>query len=449
MGWIATRAGLFCVTLGCVSIAARRAPVRILVALIVGGFGFGVIAATSRGPDGAHLERIAREVADCRIEGRVLESTGGLGTFVALDRASCDNVTYLDAGVAVADLPAPAGAGFTGRAWIVPLGDEGFALARRRAGARAELAIREVRVAPPAGLFAAAERVRDGLADATSTLGTAEGGLLRGLTIGDTEGIPSSLLDSFRRAGLAHLVAVSGSNVAIVLAGVAWLTSRAALYLRMALCGCALLLFVLVVGPDGSVLRATAMGAIALIAIVAGKQTEPLHVLGTAVALLIAIRPSSVFSLGLHLSVAATTGIILWASRLNARLPLPGVVSLPLAVTLGAQLGVLPLLAIVFGEVSTIAPLSNLLAAPAVAPATVLGFVAGLAAVVYAPAGALVARLAEPFAAWIVLVAGASARPGWASVTVSRGIAWATAGAVIAAAMWALRHHGEPITLGG
>lgn len=107
------------------------------------------------------------------------------------------------------------------------------------------------------------------------------------------------------------------------------------------------------------------------------------------------------------------------------------------------------MLAIVFGEVSAVAPLSNLAAAPAVAPATVLGFVSGLAAVLYTPAGELVARAAEPFVSWIVFVGETSARPAWASLAVPRSAAWVTAGAVMVAAVWALKHHGEPITLDG
>lgn len=449
LGWAGERVGVCCVAVGCTAIALRRAPVRVLAALLVGGFGLGVVAAAARADEGAGLEQIAATVPDCRVAGSVLESAGGLGTFVSIEHASCDEVTYVDAGVAVADLAAPAGSPFTADAWLLPLGDDGFDRARRRAGAAAELSIQEVEVSPPTGAFAFAARIRTGMVAATEPMDRDEAGLLRGLTIGDTEDISLPVLDAFRRSGLSHLVAVSGSNVAIVLAGVAWLTGRLPLYVRMTICGAALMVFVLVVGPDGSVLRAAAMGAIALVAVVAGRHTEPLHVLGSAVALLIAIRPSSVFSLGLHLSVAATAGIVLWAPRLNARLHLPDIVSLPLAVTLGAQLGVLPLLAVAFGEVSAISPLSNLAVAPAVAPATVLGFIAGLAATVWAPAGALVARIAEPFVSWIVFVAELSARPTWAAVPVPPPLAWATAAAVGTAALWALKDHGRPITLDG
>lgn len=431
--------------------AMRRVPSLALVALLMGGFGAAAASASIRTAQGNELEALASSVPRCVVTGRVLERVGALGTFVAVDEATCAAGAGVGAGgVAVADLDAAAGSGITATGWLLPLSREGFGAARRRGGARAELRAEDTEITPPTGVFSVASRVRAALAAATEAVAPEEGGLLRGVTIGDTDGISAQRLEQFRRSGLSHLVAVSGSNVAIVLAGVAWAAARMSLYGRVAMCAGALALFVLVVGPDGSVLRAAAMGAIGLVALVVGRQAEPLHALGTALVVLMAIRPSSVFSLGLHLSVAATGGIILWASRLNRRMDyLPQVVSLPLSVTLAAQLGVLPLLAMVFGEVSVVAPASNLAAAPAVAPATVIGFVGGLVGIVHEGLGGIILRAAEPFASWILLVAEVSARPAWAAVSVPKGVAWSSAAATIAACAAALRRVGEPITLRG
>lgn len=448
LGWATTAAGMSCAVVAAMLTWWRRVPVVALIALLLGGFAGGLVAAASRAADGEALGSVGRHVSDCAVQGSVLEPAGGLGTFVAVERVSCTNgIDGPYAGVAVSDIDAPAGSAFAATAWVLPLGEEGFDLARRRAGAYAELQIRDIKTAPPTGVFAVAARVRSGLVDATASVPKPEAGLLRGITIGDTDAIAPPTLEAFRRSGLSHLLAVSGSNVAIVLAGVAWSAARLSLHARVIVCAAALGLFVLVVGPDGSVLRATAMGAIGLVAVTVGRPAEPLHALGTGVALLIAVRPSSVFSLGLHLSVAATAGIILWAPRLNARIPAPKIVSLPLSVTLAAQLGVLPLIAIVFGEVSVIAPISNLAAAPAVAPATVLGFIAGIVAIVHDGLGGLLLRMAEPFATWILFVGEVAARPGWAALEVPRPLGWCSAFGVSLAAAVAIRRHGEPITL--
>lgn len=449
LGRAGFRAGVYCVVAAGSLAVLRRAPLATLVALGLLGAGCGVVAGAARAADGAGLESLATDVPACVVEGRVLETMGGLGRLVSVEEASCGGRdAAVVAGAAVSDIDAPAGARFSARGWLMPLGDDGYDQARRRAGARAELHVDDVVVVPPRGAFALAERVRKGLVAATESVSTAEGGLLRGVTIGDTDGISALTLEEFRRSGLSHLLAVSGSNVAIVLVGVAWAARRLSLYARIAVCASALALFVLVVGPDGSVLRAAAMGAVALVALAAGRQAEPLHALGVALAVLLAARPSSAFSLGLHLSVGATAGIILWAGRLNHWMRrVPSFVSIPLSVTMAAQLGVLPLLVISFGEASVIAPVANVAAAPAVAPATVLGFVGGLVAIAHEGLGGHVLRLAEPFASWMLFVGDVAARPAWAAVAVPRAVGWLGAAAVCVAVIRTLRTYGAPITL--
>ncbi len=431
--------------------ATRRSPLVLLAGLAACGFGTGALSAGLRADDGIDLERIAVTVPRCEVRGRVLEQMGGLGTLVAVDLVSCDGGrSWVNAGAAALDDEAVSGSTFRASGWLLPLGEDRFDRARYRAGARAELAAREITFGPPDGVFSVAASIRAGLRDSAAALAPPEAGLLRGLTIGDTEGISDTTLHEFRRTGLSHLLAVSGSNVSIVLAGIALLANRWSLRLRSSLAAAGLALFVATVGPDASVLRAAAMGAVALFAMALGRPTEPLHVLGVALAVLVALRPQIVFSVGLHLSVAATIGIVLWASSLQQGLrPVPGWIGLPLAVTLSAQAAVLPLLAGVFGEASLVAPATNLLAAPAVAPATILGFVGGLVGTVHQDLGGLVLRLAEPFASWILWVARLGAQPSWAAVAVGGWVPWVLTVAVVAAAAVTLARYGEPITLEG
>lgn len=447
--WLEASSGIACVAVAGGAAALRRIPPAAFVAIALFGLGCGIASAGSRASDGASLESLASQVPRCEVHGRVLETLGGLGTLIAIESARCADVEVDVDGAAAADLDAAAGSSLTASGWLLPLGDDRYANARRRAGARAELRIDESDVRPPSGAFAAAARVRLGLVAATAAISDREAGLFRGLTIGDTDGISRATLDAFRRSGLSHLLAVSGSNVAIVLAGVAWGAARLSLHTRIAVCAAALALFVLVVGPDGSVLRAAAMGGIGLVALLSGRQAEPLHALGVALAVLVAVRPAAVFSLGLHLSVGATAGIILWSARLNARMGrVPNLLSLPLSVTLAAQAGVLPLLAIVFGQVSLIAPAANVAAAPAVAPATVLAFIGGLAAIAHEGLGGAILRLAEPFASWILYVGDVAARPAWAALDVPSWLAWTSAVGVAIAVLRSLRIYGRPITLG-
>lgn len=237
---------------------------------------------------------------------------------------------------------------------------------------------------------------------------------------------------------------LSGTNVTIVVGAAALAVSRLALRTRVIACAAALGLYVAVVGPEPSVLRAATMGGIALVALAGGRRTEPLHALGVALIVVLALRPGLVFSVGLHLSAAATAGIVLFAGRLARRMSgLPRAVALVLAVTLAAQVAVAPVLIGVFGELSVVAPLANLLAAPAVAPATVLGLGGAVAGSVWPAAGVLLARAAEPFVGWILAVGRTTGGWSGASLEVPRWWAWPLGAFVVVAAL-ATRRDSSP-----
>ncbi len=436
---------------GCAAASAlavvRRQPASVLTALALFGFacGAGAAAAQERSPA---LAELARGIPECRGSGTILESLGGLGTTLALEILTCEgHDPVADPGIAVADLSAHAGSPFQVSGWLIPLGDDHFDRARARAGAAAELAIIDIEVDPPVGLAALAAAVREGLVEAGSAVDPPEAALLRGLTIGDTEAISPTTLHEFRRAGLSHLLAVYGSNVSIVLGAVMLLATRLPFRWKLCLGATALSLFVLVVGPDASVLRAAAMGTLGLVALAVGTRSEPLHVLALAVALVVAIRPQIIFSVGLHLSVLATAGIImLTPAVLQLLRPIPRLVTLPLAVTIGAQLAVLPLLVIVFQEISLVAPVANLVAAPAVAPATILGLAGGAVAPLHAGLGSLLLRGAEPFVSWILLVGRTCAEPSWATTEAPSAIGWALSVPLAALCWWALRRQTGGLT---
>lgn len=401
----------------------RRGPGR-AVGIAALAFGLGVADASVRSVEDQPAAALARHVASCRVAGRTLEEAGGLGVLAALDHADCGGQGAVrDAGaVFLDDLEIDPGRRFVAEGWLVPLGDEGFDRARAHAGAAAALAATGGRdLGPSSRAHAFAARVRAGLADAAEPRGRA-GALLRGLTIGDTSGVDGAAEEALRRSGLAHLLAVSGSNVAILLAAVALALRRAPFAVRVAACATALACFVLVVGPDASVLRAAGMGVVALVALAYGRRTEPLGALGLALLAVVALRPGIVYSTGLHLSAAATAGIVLWTRPLAERLRrLPTVAATVLAATVAAQLAVAPLLVAVFGELSVTGVLANVLAAPAVAPATVVGLAAAAAGALWEPLAQLLAWTASPFAAWILRVGELLGEPAWASLPVSHG----------------------------
>lgn len=384
------------------------------------------------------LEQAAQGVERCELHGRVTDGSEKLGTIIAIDRMRCPSGDVSSGRVVLDDTTAAIGSTARGEVLLSPVGEEGFDRALRRAGAAARIH-GSVEFGPPtAPVHRVALQVRDGVGRAAERVGGDPGALLAGLTVGDTAGMSGLFEQQMRAAGLSHLVAVSGSNVALVTGALYLACARLGRPAAAAIAGLGLGLYVAVVGPDPSVLRAASMGALGLVAMVSGRRTEPAAALACAVALVLIARPTLIDSVGLHLSVAATAGLIAWSGRLSELLPGPRIVSLPLAVTLAAQIAVAPILIAVFEEVSVVGPLANLVAAPAVAPATVLGLGAGLLETLTDGAGAPLVALAAPFVhalAWTGRVTGS---PEWAAVDLHRAWAIPLAAAVSVGLVWAV-----------
>ena len=265
-------------------------------------------------------------------------------------------------------------------------------------------------VAGPTGVTAVAGAVRRGLLDsAHRVLPPRPAGLLPGLVVGDTSAMDPALTADFRRAGLSHLTAVSGANVAVVLALVLWpLRARTApRRVQVAVGMPALAGFVVLVGPQPSVLRAAAMGAVTLLALASGRSRTAVPALAAAVAVLLVVDPALASDGGFALSVAATAGIVLlspsWSRALRRRGAVRPLAD-ALAVSVAAGLVTAPLVAALSGTVSLVSLPANLVAAPAVAPATVLGLLAALVGPVCPPAGAGLTWLAGWPVRWLVVV---------------------------------------------
>jgi competence protein ComEC len=204
--------------------------------------------------------------------------------------------------------------------------------------------------------------------------------LVAGLAIGEISALSEDLEQQMRIVSLTHLVAVSGSNCAIVV-GMVYLLAVGLRFGRtgrtvISLAG--LVLYVLLIGPDPSVLRAGVMAASVIVMVALGRRTWALNALAIATIILLISDPWLAVEFGFGLSVLATAGILLLApaiaEKLSTRMPLP--LALGLSVTLAAQLFCLPLLMQLQPGLPTYSVVANLLAGPMVAPVTVLGMIA-------------------------------------------------------------------------
>ncbi|MBM4727224.1 competence protein ComEC [Prescottella equi] len=302
-------------------------------------------------------------------------------------------------------------------------------------------------VAEPPAIQRWAGVVRDRLASAAgSALPTDQAGLLPGLVVGDTSGLAQETKDEFTAAGLTHLTAVSGANVSIVLGAVLLVVRGVGLGPRTGalLAGIALVAFVVIARPSPSVLRAAAMGCVALLALVTGRRKQAIPALAASVVVLLALSPSLAVDFGFALSVFATAGLVVVSPALVARLRArgwPRWLAEMCAVALAAFVVTAPLVAAMSGTVSIVSIVANVLVAPAVAPITVVGAATAVLAVVWLPAAALLVRVAGPPLWWLLEVADRAAAVPGGNLAVRNGLGGAVIVAVgIAVAVLAARH---------
>ena len=244
--------------------------------------------------------------------------------------------------------------------------------------------------------------------------------LLPGVTVGDTTGVPDDLRAAMRSAGLTHLTAVSGAHFSLVAVLALALASAARVPRRWrpAVVVVAMAAMVVLVHPSPSVVRAAAMGLVGVWGMLLGRPARAPAALAAAVIVLLAADPWLAGELGFVLSVLATGAIVLVSGPLTRRWePRCGrVLAAALAVPVAAQLACGPVVAAIAPSFSLYAIPANILAAPAVAPATVLGLAAGVVAPWCAPAAQALAWGAGAACWWIGAVARLAARAPGATV---------------------------------
>ncbi|MEY4476816.1 MAG: hypothetical protein RJA31_320 [Actinomycetota bacterium] len=236
--------------------------------------------------------------------------------------------------------------------------------------------------------------IRDHFAASVARFGGDGADLLPGLVLGDTSAIPDSLTRAMRVTSLAHLTAVSGANCAVIVATVFGLAALcgAGIWIRVALSGVALVTFVVLVGAEPSVIRASIMAVLALVALALGRPSTGLALLSAAVLVSLALWPALSHSIGFALSVCATLGLLLLTNPLTETLArwVPRRIAMVVAVPVAAQISVQPLLLVFQATIPTFGIVANAFADPLAPIATI----AGLLALVFTPFPVLAIPLA-------------------------------------------------------
>ncbi len=244
-----------------------------------------------------------------------------------------------------------------------------------------------------------------------------EASLMAGILLGVDTGLPAGLQQAFKDTGTAHIIAISGFNIAIIAGLFFALFSRLLGQLRgsiLAILGIAL--YTLLVGADAAVVRAALMGGIALTARQLGRRNDGLNALMLSAVVMTIFNPNTPWDVGFQLSFFATLGLILyaepfqgWAVKIITRYTSPGTaqkVAAPVSeyflLTLAAQLTTLPIMAYHFKRISLISLIANPFVLPVQPAVMIVGGVAVLLSLIWLPLGAVAAFAAWPFVAYTI-----------------------------------------------
>ena len=283
-------------------------------------------------------------------------------------------------------------------------------------------------ITEPEGIWAVTAWLREGFHALCADLPWEAGKILPGMVLGDVSMQDSTLRNQFTVTGLSHLSAVSGSNVAVVTGAALVLATacRAGRLTRLLVAAVALVAFVLLVGPEPSVLRAAIMGSVGLVAVASARWTDIIASLSAAIIALMVLSPGMAISYAFALSVAATAGIVVvlpwWSKAVLARIPLipwlpvherptqlQAIVVRMVLVAIAADLVTIPIIVHMTGKVSLVAVICNLAVTAVVPVITVLGLMAALLVAIYPPVTIFLAKVivapAVPCAAWVLQVA--------------------------------------------
>jgi competence protein ComEC len=284
--------------------------------------------------------------------------------------------------------------------------------------------------------------IRDALADPLRRLvPEPEGGILRGIVLGERAAVSADLASAFARSGTSHLLAISGFNMTLVATAVALVArGRVPPALTAALTVACVVVYSVLVGLAPSVARAAVMAVVASLGLAFGRRPATDNALALAVATMVGIDASAIGDVGFLLSATATAGLLYLGEPLSRRLTFfPGALREGLATTLAATLPTIPIIAAVFGRVSLVSPFANLLAVPLFPPLMVAGAATAALGAISLELAQVPALLAYGLAYLLRLVVETSASLPLASLAVPDGpLAGLAFGGAVAVALLAL-----------
>lgn len=212
-------------------------------------------------------------------------------------------------------------------------------------------------------------------------------GLLSAMLVGYREGLSKEMEEEFSDAGISHIIAVSGTHVVFIMAPLSLIFKKLRFNEKVTsiIIIIVLIMFVFITGFQASVLRAVIMGVVMLTGRILRRETDTLTSISFAAMLLLLYNPYNLFDIGFQLSFAATLSLVLFYKSISDQIKsvlerinlsyIPDILTDNVAITLAAQIGVLPITVLYFNKISTFSVITNLLVVPLLQTITILGFI--------------------------------------------------------------------------
>ena len=246
-----------------------------------------------------------------------------------------------------------------------------------------------------------------------------ESGLITGIILGPRNNISDDLYNAFRNSGTSHIIAISGFNIAILAALISAICLRAFGHWKGAITALiAIALYAMLVGGGASVVRASIMGGLAIMAQQIGRKQAGLNTLALTAFVMLLFNPMLLWDVGFQLSFFATLGLVWFASPFQEAFKNFAARYIPeehlqrvadwtgeyFLFTIAAQITTLPVLLYHFHQV----PFALLVANPLVLPAQppLMGFSAAAmaAGLIWLPLGRIVGLVAVPFTTYTIRI---------------------------------------------
>ena len=245
--------------------------------------------------------------------------------------------------------------------------------------------------------------------------------LLIGILIGERQYISEDITENFSKSSLSHILAISGSHISYIIIGITFIltksrTSKKGMYIITIL---SLIFFIFITNFSSSVIRACIMGIIVLFAKIVYRKPDILTSISVSLLIILIDNPFAIKDIGLQLSYLGTIGIVYLNKPIANFLEkyMKKKIAKILAITISAQIMVLPVTVINFNNISTVFIISNIIAAPLTGGIILLGYANVLIGVISLDIAKVIAIITHSLVQLLIWTAEFTAKIPYSSIT--------------------------------